>query len=284
VDNDQHPYDHDNPGDYAFPDLHQPHGPARQEHDSREAADDKWKRRQFATNLLIVVLTAATVAVGTCQQRTMQATLNEMQRQQRALIGFGSKDGQVAKYIPPTTDGHNGGIVLYFHNAGREPARVNVDTWTYWQGLDGIQLPPPRYLFRYRIYDGPTMLGTAGVFGAVVPAESGHEVILDGRWIPDATTWAEIRSGARELTIDGTIDYCDRAGEWRCERFGAKYVPPPIDGFVRDSAIELPCNPDASVIPDVGAGMRIERLHPCEQPGEQPGEDQRPGTQALPAK
>src|SRR5205814_80288 len=93
--------------------------------------------------------------------------------EQRAYVTVGRPDGTVAEIVWPKNDKGNAGVLVYFQNNGRAPARFN---W----GADSrtIELVPsdPRVLSWDKWKGGPFELPTNHAFQPMWRARSGQNV------------------------------------------------------------------------------------------------------------
>src|SRR5262249_7924002 len=65
---------------------------------------------------------AATLGQG---RQALDASINAAQSEQRAYVTIGKPDGTVADIIWPKEDTGNAGVMVYFQNNGRLPAKFN---------------------------------------------------------------------------------------------------------------------------------------------------------------
>lgn len=244
-----------------------------------------WKRQLTAQWCLNwITLGAAVVGIGTLPflygtLKTTQISADAAKTQadaaiqalhsQRPFVSFGKPDGRLLDYIKPRKSDKKGSIILYFRNTGPAPAQ-NLLINAY-SSLPPIEKGGNRHLYRFRIYFKGQPAGISFMGGTSLGASSVHSQPLEEKWVPNPEQWSLIRSGQWNGTfrIEGTFEYCDSWGQYRCETFAARYQPPPIDNFIATQALPQ-CfvhTPDPSEMAK-GEDYRAEPLPTCEQPEE----------------
>ncbi len=191
---------------------------------------------------------------------------------QRPNIVFGPANGDLAAYVAPTRSQQKGRILIYFRNAGPEPSRGAL--FNAYSNLLPNEKGQIHHLLRYRAFIKGRPAGMVSGGGVNVSAGSEYALVLNDKWVPNPKQWANIRGdrGSKrygQFRIEGTFEYCDQWGAWRCEGFETAYDPQ-LGRFVPGVATPMGCEyttEDPGYLAR-GADLKAEILPPCEQPEE----------------
>jgi len=191
---------------------------------------------------------------------------------QRPYVGVGRPDGKLAEF---RKNGGNTEIVVYFANAGVDPA--SPFTTNVYSTVPSPQFVPEAHIGRFldldpRHYPFAVKPAGAGILyinaGADLPGHSLRPVLVRKESVPNREQLRKVKSGKLLLLLIGTFEYCDRAGYLQCEGFSLKYEPT-IDDFVGFGKNTCSIGPERSV--DVVKPPDDRWLIPlprCEQPKE----------------
>jgi len=158
-------------------------------------------------------------------------------------VTIGRPDGTVAEILWPKESTGNAGLLVYFQNNGRLPARFNwgadstlvavvptdptITAYSAWKG--GQTELPTNHLFQpmYRAKKGNQMTwsGTIDIAGG-----SSYQGVL---WEVPKERMAQLISFENSLLLEpiGKFEYCDGFGKRVCRRFNLRYAKEPYDRF-----------------------------------------------------
>jgi len=79
-------------------------------------------------------------------------------------------------------------------------------------------------------------------------------------------TRAKLSRPEERYTIEGDFEYCDIFGVYHCEKFVARYMPPPVNDFIQ--ALRVQCVVEQVNPKDIDLPDGTLEIDSCEQPGE----------------
>jgi hypothetical protein len=186
----------------------------------------------------------------------LDASIAASRSDQRAYVTIGRPDGTVAEILWPKEDIGNAGLLVYFQNNGRLPARFNggadspivaivptdltITAYSMWK--NGAQLTelPTNHMFqpmyRARVKKGNQMSwsGTIDIAGG-----SSYQGVL---WEVPKDRMVQLINFENSLLLRpmGKFEYCDGFGKRICRRFNLRYAKEPYDRFFLE--MEEQCN------------------------------------------
>jgi hypothetical protein len=200
---------------------------------------------------------------------TARIVLRKM-RKRRPEIVFGLSNGSVADYIPPTRGQQKGTILIHFRNTGDEPSPNTL--FNAYSDLLPSDKGEIRHLLRYRAFYKGQPSGLVGGGGTDIASQAQYDLPLDQKWVPNPAQWRNIENRRQRyggFRVQGTFEYCDQWGVWRCDTFFTSYDPN-LRKFVSTTMPPMGCEytTEAADYLAMGADYRAEILPPCEQPDE----------------
>lgn len=217
---------------------------------------------------------------------------DQFQAAQRPWVDVGTPEGKVAEYRPSHHADKKGILIAYFYNAGNSTAsHFLVNAWTPISPAPSSdhQVHIERYWAHLK---GGKVRGFLTAGGEFIAPHIVRPVVISAQWTPTDRQFADFKRSAQlpvgGFHIEGTFEFCDVFGFYRCEAFRIEYRPEPLNDFISGSPF-YPC-----FIPPVGAEVAahssneiVEMPVPprCEQPGEQTlsQAEQKPTTGFTPA-
>jgi hypothetical protein len=273
------------------------------------AEERSFHRWYLRSQWALVCITIGGIAVAIGSLRNLSRSVNAakqsniltqqiFQTGQRAYVFLGAENGKAVEFRDvPNSDVPL--IVLHFFNSGSSVAR-HFAVHAY--GLfPGATLPMnTMHRHRYRI-PASTVLHSPNVIvgDTIFTVEGGlgykSDTVAGGLWdIGAKTAKDEIISDSRSrisrsllddpathFSIVGDFEYCDIFGQFHCQGFIFKYIPPPVDDFIQtighDCFVEE-LKPQDVKFPNVGINglpSAATELAACEQPNEREYTDQK---------
>jgi hypothetical protein len=184
---------------------------------------------------------AATLSQG---QKALDESIAASRSDQRAYVTIGKPDGTIADIIWPKEPGANAGIMVYFQNNGRIPAKFNwgsqwgimemvpadptVTEFNKWNGawteLDATRPFQPMYRARDKKSKGVNWSGTIDIAGG-----SSYQGVL---WeLPKERMLQVTNNTDRMILPSGIFEYCDGFGKRVCKTFRLSYAREPYNRF-----------------------------------------------------
>jgi hypothetical protein len=221
---------------------------------------------------------AATLAQN---RRALDASIAAARADERAYVTIGKPDGTVAEIIWPKDDKGTAGLLVYFQNNGRLPAKFNwgadsnivgivpsdptVITYEAWKGPP-TELPTNHLfqpMYRARSKDGKAMnwSGTIDIAGG-----SSYQGVL---WEIPKERMIQLIQFDRMFAPAGKFEYCDGFGKHVCKKFNIRYAKEPYNRFFlayedECAAYEMQIfhpNPDMDYLPPCDTAERPELQH-----------------------
>jgi hypothetical protein len=190
-----------------------------------------------------------TIAQQAVIQANQTAQLAELTRKtletsQKAYVTIGRPDGVVAEILWPKEDTGNAGLLVYFQNNGRLPARFNwgadstivaivptdpaITAYGGWHG--GQTELPTNHLFQpmYRARHGKNQIAWSGTID--IAGGSSYQGVL---WEVPKERMMELINFENSLLLQpaGKFEYCDGFGKRVCRRFNLRYAKEPYNRF-----------------------------------------------------
>jgi hypothetical protein len=258
------------------------------EYKARDTEASRLQRRNFRLGVITVVLVFVYTTVAAFQWCAMLNANNNatkaLQTAERPYVALGDRDGRVGDFVK-TDSGIPIALKLYFFNSGHEPAtNVTINLFAFGPGLSQFR---PQHIERWKMV-GPSIPvrnpggGSFGNQAITIPGESAYTLYRGGKWMPDSATFQLLDSeiAKREFEPEGTIEYCDRFGEYHCMAFGDRYLGVPFHIFIVDIADQYLCprgemsqmsdRPDPEIIRQPSGEIdRQVAIARCPQPDEQ---------------
>lgn len=183
---------------------------------------------------------AATLAQS---KKALEASINAAQSEQRAYVTIGKPDGTVADIIWPKEETGNAGLMVYFQNNGRLPAKFNwgsdssyvaivpYDPKAKWEGWTGgtydIQaFRPFQPMTRMKSKDRKNIQwsGTVDIAGG-----GSYQGVL---WEMPKERMTQLLNLDRMVMANGKFEYCDGFGNRVCKKFFLSYAKEPYNKFL----------------------------------------------------
>ncbi len=250
--------------------------PTTPDEQHRAKEEDYWRRSlSKQRNLNLITFFAAAVGIagigilwGTLKDTQIQAQVAlDALHSQRPLVLLGKPDGSaIVEYLRPANKKEKkGAMLINLYNAG--PAYASHVLVNAFSSLGAPQKLNFQHLVRYIPLMNGKPIGIVGGGGSPVAPQAIYPWPLDDRWVPTPTEWKEIQTGTHKgsFNIQGTVEYCDNWGNWRCDAFMLVYRPLPLDKFLNLSMPpEIFCKnqPDPKELA-AGPGLGAIVLPPC---------------------
>jgi hypothetical protein len=212
-------------------------------------------------------------------RKALDASIAASHSDQRAYVTIGRPDGTVAEILWPKDETGKAGLVVYFQNNGRLPARFNwgahsafieivpsdptIVTYEAWKGGGMTELPTnhlfqPMYRAKNRKGTNVQWSGTVDIAGG-----SSYQGVL---WEVPRERMLQLINFERPFMPSGRFEYCDGFGKRVCKNFHLSYAKEPYNRFFlamegECSAIEMQIMhpmPDYDYWPVCEAGERKE--------------------------
>lgn len=177
----------------------------------------------------------------------LDATVAASRISEKAYVTIGRPDGTVAEILWPKEETGKAGLMVYFHNNGRLPAKFNwgaesqivailptdptIISYDKWKGgqteVDTDHFFQPMYRAEHKQTQGTQFMfsGTIDIAG-----NSSYEGIL---WeVPKdrMTQYLEFEHGVHMPS--GTFEYCDGFGQRICKNFTLRFATEPYNRFL----------------------------------------------------
>jgi hypothetical protein len=171
-------------------------------------------------------------------RKALDASINAAQSEQRAYVTIGKPEGTVADILWPKDDKGNVGLLVYFQNNGRLPAKFNwgasspslgmlpadptISKYEDWKDGSFFEVPTnhvfrPMYRAKSRTAKDVQWSGTIDIAGG-----SSYQGVL---WeIPKERMLQFIRFENRMFMPSGRFEYCDGFGNRVCKNFVLSYA------------------------------------------------------------
>jgi hypothetical protein len=217
----------------------------------------------------------ATLSQG---QKALDSSIAASRADERAYVTIGKPDGTVAEIIWPKDDKGTAGLLVYFQNNGRLPAKFNwgadsniiaivpsdptIVTYEAWKGPP-TELPTNHLfqpMYRARSKDGKAMnwSGTIDIAGG-----SSYQGVL---WETPKERMTQLIEFDRMFMPSGMFEYCDGFGKRVCRNFHIRYAKEPYSRFFLVSEGECPAyemqirhpSPDLDYLPPCDTAERKE--------------------------
>jgi hypothetical protein len=215
----------------------------------------------------------------------LDASIAASRSDQKAYVTIGRPDGNVADILWPQDDKGNAGLLVYFQNNGRLPAKFNwgadsgfvaimpkdptIVTYDKWKDGQYIELPTnhmfqPMYRAKNKKGNNIQWSGTIDIAGG-----SSYQGVL---WEVPKERMIQLINFEARLSPSGTFEYCDGFGKRVCKNFHLSYAKDPYNRFFLST--EDQCNaiqmqithplPDFEYLPvcDVSERPEMNRLIP----------------------
>jgi hypothetical protein len=147
---------------------------------------------------------------------------------QRAYVSLGRPDGKLAELFSP--DDHQGKtkIVLYFTNSGNIAAS-RFFVVSYRQRRNERQITVQiQHIERWKDLGPRAPGGIVERYGGPdLGARSVGRFLLGPAYDLSPDELTDVKTGKEALVVQGSFEYCDGFGRWRCRKFGTLYEPPP---------------------------------------------------------
>jgi hypothetical protein len=260
---------------------------------------------QLLALLVAFFLLVATWYQAVLTRRSLDETRREFSTSQRAYVSLGDESGKLAEFHD-ITNSDKPIVILHFFNSGGSLARhFNAVLYASSVSLGnvGIDRPQPSLSHRHRFRIPPSeafgrgaIVTTEGTivtdvmgqtqnleaarnqFGWMAKQPKGGrietadvppkaltlEYLTDNQWLVSRTTLADPNE---DYTVQGDVEYCDIFGGYHCEKFTARYFPPPTNDFVQST--KPACMIENLQPTDVNLPKGTVEIAPCEQPDEQ---------------
>jgi hypothetical protein len=183
---------------------------------------------------------AATLAQN---RRALDASIAASRADERAYVTIGKPDGTVAEIIWPKDEKGNAGLLVYFQNNGRLPAKFNwgadsniieivpsdpkIVTYDAWKGppteLPTNHLFQPMYRAKARKGSAVQWSGTIDIAGS-----SSYQGIL---WETPKERMLQLIEFDKMFIASGKFEYCDGFGKRVCKHFRINYAREPYNRF-----------------------------------------------------
>jgi hypothetical protein len=204
-----------------------------------------WKKKlEYAAVVVALGLLLINIFLWCATKKSADTAHDALAIGERAYVTIGRPDGTVADIVWPEEGTGNAGLIVYFQNNGRVPAKFNwgadsnlidsvptdlkaagKDQWNPpFTELPTNHLFQPMYRAKNRKGNDIQSLGTIDIAGGSsyqgllweVPAERMHQLInLDRMFLPS-----------------GKFEYCDGFGRRVCKNFHLQYFRQPLNRFL----------------------------------------------------
>ena len=174
----------------------------------------------------------------------LDASIASSRSDQRAYVTIGRPDGTVAEIVWPKDEKGNAGLLVYFQNNGRLPAKFN---WGSDSTFIAIVPTDPKVFKEAEIAKGYVELPTNHLFQPMYRAKnrkganiqwSGTIDIAGGAtyqgvlWELPKERMLQVLSLDSPFAPSGRFEYCDGFGRRVCKNFHLKYAHEPYNRFL----------------------------------------------------